>query len=521
MSVNRFIRLAGWLGLALLTIGIAVFGVRNLGNRYFWTDESSSFFTALGWPGPGQPPGGLAEIQQGLVTFLDPGLFHLLIRGWTELFGSSIIALRSLPFIFFLAYLVGLFAWYRQFRLPLIVASAGISVMLLDNITPYYAVEVRAYSATMAAAVLLPLAALALAKEVNARRVFIFVITLMFFGSMQYMTMSVNVGAAAVLAVAALRTGVVKERALLFGTAFLSCAWLPLIYLITRGVPTTAPEAELDHVRSTVLAFMDADAVRTVLATNFLSPTALPRTIFLLAIPALAVTAISAHRCRRSVTLVLHSDTLALWTFVLVATGTAAALSLVGALPWVVGTRWSIADIAFIGLSVAGLAVLARDVSRPFRPRWVVAVVAALSVVVVFAGSARMAVYERIGDSGALEYLVPLALSGNPRQPILIDYWIYPDTRYWVEYSGLLDRYRQDWIDRGLLGTPGFQPASPEDVRAFVDSDLDRMLLRDGSPVLGPLPSGVTVVRPPLETWGDLSESQVPVLLVKELKVSD
>ena len=521
-ELPRIPQTMGYVSLGLVGLGVVGLGLHNLGNRYFWTDESSSFFTALGWPAPGHEPGGLAAIQQTLVTFLDPGLYHLMTRGWIEIFGTSIQSLRSLPFAFFFLYVVALLVWYRRFGLPLIVGAAGVSIMMLDNITPYYAVEVRAYSASMAAAVVLPLVALWFKDHPSGRRLLGFLCIGLFLGAMQYMTVSVNLATAALLAVSAIRSRSLTSKRNLAIAALVMVVWLPLIYLVTRGWPTGGAEQDLDHVRSTVLAYMDAPAVLQTLTTNFLSFTALPRTLFLAIIPALFVIAKLRGQSESPRRRVEQPATgiVEVWFYVLALTASAALVSLGGFLPWVLGTRWSITEIAGIALSILGLFALAwQYVPVNVKRRPLLAVTAAIALTLVSAvGGARLWMYERPGDSQALDELVPVLVSGNVDAPIVVDYWIFPDTRYWVEYSGEFEPWRQAWIERGVASTDGFVKAGPGDVRAFLESSSDRMLLKD-SEVLDlltdPLPSNIQVVYPSEPDFGSPGLASAPIVLVK------
>ena len=504
--------------LGILALGIAGLGIHNLGNRYFWTDESSSFFTALGWPAPGQEPGGWSDIQQTLITFLDPGLFHLMIRGWSETFGTSIQSLRSLPFFFFVLYVTALLLWYRRFRLPLLVAVAGVSVMMLDNITPYYSVEVRAYSAAIAAAVALPLAATWFMDHPNVTRLGIFLGASAFLGAMQYTAASVNIATGVLVLTALFQTKVPTERWRLGLAGTFTLAWLPFIYLITRGWPSRGAEGDLDHVKNLVLAHMDSSALLQTLSTNFLSFTALPRTLFLILVPVIFVIArvkFSTNNdgapSKRPATTLLQ-----LWFYVAVLTVSAALLSIGGFLPWVLGTRWSITEIAGVALSVLGIIVLIRDYSAPtlWQSRLSQIAVATACIAVVLLGSWRIFTYERPGDSRALDELVPVLISGDPQAPIVVDYWIFPDTRYWVEYSGKFEASRQAWISRGVVSTGGFVEAGPIAIEEFLNSSSDRMLLKDTEALetlSEPLPPTVQVIYP---REGGAHSS--PVVLVKE-----
>lgn len=520
-SSREPIRVLGFVSLGLLVIGIVGLGLHNLGNRYFWTDESSSFFTALGWPGPGQSPGGLSEIQQTLNTFLDPGLYHLMIRGWFEVFGGSIESLRSLPFIFFIIYVVTLLLWYRRMHLPLLIGVAGVSIMMLENITPYYSVEVRAYSASLAAAVLLPLAALWLTSQPTIRRFLVFSGLGAFFGAMQYTAASVNIAVAVLLVTIALRRQTQKKPLIIAAAAFMAL-WLPIIYLATRGWPSGGAEADLDHVRSLVLGYMDAPTILQTLKTNFFSFTALPRTIFVIIVPSLMILARLQERrsVQRKRSLAPTAPVVEVWMYVLTLTMASALLSMGGFLPWVLGTRWSITEVAGIALSVLGIISLIRDclAGSGIRRRSFAVATAGLCLILVALGSLRLWTYERPGNSRALDELVPILVSGDPNVPIVVDYWIFPDTRYWVEFSGLYEPWREEWVTRGVESTDGFVEAGEGAIEKFLNSPNDRMLLKDDQALKSfteELPANVYVIYPDDPRLVSPGMSSAPLVLVK------
>ncbi len=521
-KISRFPRVLTLVGGFVLVAGVFGLGLHNLGNRYFWTDESSSFFTALGWPGVGQEAGGLAEIQQTLSTFLDPGLFHLLIRGWIEVFGTSIEALRALPFVFFVLYIIGIIAWYRKFGFAPIVAFAGAAIMMLDNITPYYSVEVRAYSASLAAAILLPLFAWWLAENPSGRRLTVFLLLGALFGAMQYTAANVNIATGVLLGIFAFaRKKNTGSFALATASIFI-LIWLPLIYLITRGWPSSGAEADLSHVRDGVLAYMAPSTIVPTLQTNFLSFTALPRTMFLVLFPLALLFAAKSQgsKCRALIKNREIVRVSLLWVYVAAMTVAGALLSITGFLPWVLGTRWSITEIGSIALSILGLITLARYFAptriKEFPVTQILVSAAALAIIVV--ASDRMLSYERTSNQTSLDDLVPVLVSGRSDAPIILDYWIYPDTRYWVEYSGKFESARGAWIRRGVESTGRFKKAGPEQIQEFLASASDRLLLKDSealNQLTFPLPPNVHVVYPSVPAAVAPGLESAPVVLVK------
>jgi hypothetical protein len=507
-------RVSGLLGFFTLAIGIGVLALNNLGNHYFWTDESSSFFAALGWPGPGMEPGGFDDINQSLKAFLDPGLFHYMIRGWTDLFGYRIEVLRALPFIFFLLYVVGLLLWSKLIKVPLIVGVGIAGIMMLENITPYYSVEVRAYSGTQAAAVLMPLIALVLVRN---RRLIVWipsVISLLVLGSMQFGTFAANVGTSLILAWAFLSVQPTKNRWRLLSTSGLVFALLPLTYLVTRGNPFAEEESQVAHVDDLIMRFQSLPEILGTLQINFLSLTAIPRTAFLVLIPLLLILKkISLPSLSRQ-----SREDLAgtIWIYIMTTIAVEAIFSLGGFLPWVVGTRWSILDISTIALSIIGLVALA---FRFIDTKSVAAalVISIMGIAVVGIGAYRLSIYERQGNQDFLSYLIPEFLAGESDKAI-IDYWISPDTRYWIEYSGRYPDLTDLWIAQRIQETSNFETAGAEQILEFLNSDNDRLLLKSENSLIQSgieLPNSIVVLRVPTENLEGIPAGDAPILLIK------
>jgi hypothetical protein len=283
----------------------------------------------------------------------------MLVRFWSLNVGTQIEVLRFLPFIFFLIYLVAIVLLGRLMRLPWVFALAVVGLMLLENITPYYAVELRPYSAGLAASVALPLAALWLLQSPSGPRFGLFAVTFLAVGTMQYNSLPIELAVAAVLMLGALRQASVRQRLYPLLAAGLSVIWLPVFYLVSRGSPFEVDEGEaLDYIPDLVLADMPFNqAVQTVI-TNLLSPTGLPRTAFILTVPLIWLITRRAHEKRARI---ISENTTWLWLFVTLATVLSLALAVLGFIPWKLGTRWSIADAGLIAVSIIRLAALAID----------------------------------------------------------------------------------------------------------------------------------------------------------------
>lgn len=511
-----FLRALDIVSLVLLGAGIAWFAAHNLGNHYLWTDEATTFWTALGSPPAGQELGSLATAWQGTMAgFLDPGLYHVLVRIWAVAFGTDIVTLRLLPFIFFLVYVGAILGVTRLLGAPWFMGAGVAGLMMLENITPYYAVELRPYSAGLAASVALPLLALWLIKSPGVLRLIVLLAGVALLGSMQYNTMPIEWAVALILVVAWLGNPDRRNRAALAVAAIFTVFWLPIFYLVSRGNPLRSSGGNsLGYISELVLTSMPHDRLLHVILTNFFSPTGLPRTIFLLAVPLLWWRRLlpfprsSTDWPERSLNL--------LWIFVLAATAATIALAVMGFIPWILGTRWSISEVGLIALSLAGLAGLLVRSSLWRRPvvLWLSAVAC---VLLAGLGAVRLWAYERPNDVDVMAALAPVILSGQPGATV-IDGWTYPEARYWMEFSGQHDALRQEWIDHGVRATPGFDRAQPADVLAFLSSSDDRMVLRSSKVLTDggiTLPPNVEVVSVPRELRQGPLTVDLPVVLVK------
>lgn len=500
----------------LLAVGLIGYALHNLGNRYFWTDESSTFFAALAWPSPGGSPGAMSDAWQWTMTgFLDPGFFHMLVRYWAMWIGTDIVTLRLLPFLLFLGYVIALLALFRLLGAPWFLAAGGIGLMMLDNITPYYAIELRPYSGGLAATVVLPLLALWLIRKPSTQRLLLLTAAVLTLGSMQYNALPVMLAVAALLALSATYAAPGKDRVVLLLGAFISMVWLPFLYLASRGSPIrTSGGRALDYIPDLVLTAMPPERALSVIGTNLFSFTALPRTIFLVIVPILWLTRRLpplSKNCERS------SHTLNLvWLFVLTATGATIVLAVLGFIPWIVGTRWSIGEIGLIGVSLAGLAGLLMIRVRRAN-QFLLSGVAILSVLLAAGGAARLLLYERPNDVDFMSFLAPAILSGKQGGTVL-DTWSYPDARYWMEYSGQQEALRSAWISHGIRPTATFDEAGPQDVEAFLRSQNDRMLLRGISVIQENniiLPPGVSIATVPDSAIQGPLSTELPIVLVK------
>lgn len=105
VNVNRRIRHATWIFIAVVFIICIGRCVQNLDTPTLWFDESGQFYMAKGmhhWSAPGTPDGSIADVIYNNARYnLDPGGFTLLLRWWSMV-DNGHIWLRALPLLFWL-----------------------------------------------------------------------------------------------------------------------------------------------------------------------------------------------------------------------------------------------------------------------------------------------------------------------------------------------------------------------------------------------------------------------------------
>ena len=132
-KMNRICWAIAWLGIA---VGI-FFRVHHLGSQSLWFDEGYTAWMVSHSPG---------EIIRLIRADTAPPLYYLLLRGWTDLFGRSEIALRSLSAVFsIITMFVALDIARKLLRNPVAIAAVAWA-MALSFMQIWYAQEARAYA---------------------------------------------------------------------------------------------------------------------------------------------------------------------------------------------------------------------------------------------------------------------------------------------------------------------------------------------------------------------------------------
>ena len=218
---------------------------------------------------------------------------------------------------------------------------------------------------------------------------------------------------------------------------------------------------------------MSTDRLIQTLFTNLFSATALPWTLFIILVP---IVWLIARKKQRAIQSVVPRNTGLLWLFVITATLASFALAILGFIPWLVGSRWSIADGGLIVVRLVGLLSLVADKSWMQSTR-VAAIGAVAAVIAVGLGTAELVVYERQPGFELRPILEQFVLATPGRA--VIDVWLYPDVRYWIEYSSRYADLRDPWLTLQVQQTSRFDVAVAEDLASFLSSEHGALLLRN------------------------------------------
>lgn len=122
-----------WYGLLLGLF--AVFLFVTIGRSSVWHDEGYTSILISYAP---------AEIIERTAADVHPPLYYLVLKGWVQVFGPTIVSLRALSAVCMLA-AVGLLGWYLRRRLPAQLALAGMAGLVLSPYLIRYGQEARMY----------------------------------------------------------------------------------------------------------------------------------------------------------------------------------------------------------------------------------------------------------------------------------------------------------------------------------------------------------------------------------------
>lgn len=355
---------------AVLLIGLPSFFVasRYLASPDLWVDESDQVWLSLGlhhFTPPLTPPGGWGDIVRfGRAMDSDPGAFTVLLRFWMMVFGFSPLAVRSLPFVFFLLTpVVVILSARRCGASPIFAALAG-SIPLGFPMILHYATEVRPYSMEACAVALLFFLPCWLTDERRDRTVILIGCLAALLVASRYSAFIFGAAACltALLPLRPFRAAVL--RSLRFGAPVVIAA--AVAYLLFARYQFGGSHQAPAYVEPFLLRGKSAAAQLSLLREDLLGLNALPITVFLVGAPLFFWLGPRSLAGLRSVVgrMAVFCALSLIFT---------ALASLAGMLPWAMHTRWSIGWQSLSACCLATVLVAAsvwlckRAAGRPWR----------------------------------------------------------------------------------------------------------------------------------------------------------
>jgi mannosyltransferase len=124
-----------WL-LPVLVLAGALLVRLAVSDRSLWLDETISLI---------QIDRPFVDVITRQINGVHPPLFHVLLHGWIELFGSSTLAMRSLSILWSLVAVAGVGAWSRH-AFPHVSPLPAAAFAALAPFAVWYGTEIRMYS---------------------------------------------------------------------------------------------------------------------------------------------------------------------------------------------------------------------------------------------------------------------------------------------------------------------------------------------------------------------------------------
>lgn len=370
--------------IAFIVLSVAVLiatfrmSVNRLGSAFFWWDEAGQFWMSQGqahiFP-YGQPQGSVwSGVELGRNgSNLDPLGFTVLLRVWLDMVGTSPIALRCLPFAFFLGTLaLSVFIGRRLFNVPWTLALAVPAFLLYFNLPLRYAFELRAFSIELFS--VLTLGSLVVAYGIRSSRTLLALIFLAAYAGIVFSRYSfvIAIGAAAFTMVAIMLFRFRRIRLKCLSKA-IPVALVPLIFIawntgVFGGAKQGAPRSytgSMDLAESVTPSFLVE-----VFLENFVRNGQLLILLFL----ATSFAAVFVLRSPSGSKLISSSvqgftrDNLKAWQvaaiYVMAYEGLASLVSILGLSPWWSGGRWSIGLYALATIAGFGLVQVVGEIAR-------------------------------------------------------------------------------------------------------------------------------------------------------------
>ena len=132
------------------------------------------------------------------------------------------------------------------------------------------------------------------------------------------------------------------------------------------------------------------------------------------------------------------------------------------------------------------------------------------AVIAVGLGTAKLVTYERQPGFELRPILEPF-VQATPGRAV-VDVWMYPEVRYWIEYSDRYADLRDPWLNLQVQQTSRFDEAVAEDLESFLSSKNEALLLRNDQ-LIPEQPANTTILE--AERPGTPGSDEPPVLILK------
>jgi hypothetical protein len=354
------------IGVVCLLIVLAVGS--NLSSPHFWFDEAGQYWIAMGqyhFAAAHSPAGSLHDVwEHSKSSIADPGGFTLLLRFWSEQFGSGPVVLRLLPALFGAIFFTLIFVWCGRNALPIYVSCAISAFMLTFPNLMEKLVELRPYSMELCGVLALGMATLTFLERPTRFTLAAWILVDLLFLLSRYSFVIYSLAACSLLIY---RFSSLRSHRLLIATAVgASFAWMVAIYffMLRYQSATVVPPPYVEQY----MIGHHFERMPVIFKHNFLTRGTFGKTIFLGAL--LAVLLAKKSRARGLFPIQPHQifRFANLAFFILAADAIWLVLSLAGRMPWDALQRWSLSEQGLTALAIPALLGLLRPVVLAATP---------------------------------------------------------------------------------------------------------------------------------------------------------
>lgn len=412
---------------------------RNLNSPNFWFDESGQFWLALGqnhFSPANTAEQSIKDVWINSKSFnLDPGGFTLLLRGLIyTLQNTTPPILRFLPLLFSIVLCIGLLFWGKIAKISIFYSTIAIFYLFLNENFLYYSLELRAYSMELCGVVFIFLATGLLNEKITRSSYLIWLTCLTFFGLSRYSFVIYE--GAAFCAILTLQYFLKKS---IDKSIFLTLGLTLLVFNITVYVLMlqyqTASASPPPYVLDLLLFGKDLNHILATLKINFFSVFAIPKTLFIFLY---FICNLSNKKFKN-----LNPWLGLLFFYILYSTLIAMLLSFIGKLPWSMGSKWSLSELALNALAIIGILSIAKELAISALNRYVLTWISAILSAAILMIQTNLLFDIQKYDRANKEYepifksLEFIYNNSSPGGTIALDKYLWPSYRYVVERSGL------------------------------------------------------------------------------------